>query len=96
MLLKLVAPAAVVVISEYVPDGPVLRSILKPVSLELLSDQARFIWLDETALVVRLEGAVGMLGMAFNESKRNPPVSTTIFSSCWPAEIEMLGFETVW
>jgi galactokinase len=37
-----------------------LRSSLNPVSPLDLSVQARFIWLDETAVAVRLVGAAGV------------------------------------
>jgi hypothetical protein len=37
----------------------VLRSILNPVSLEEASVQERLIWLEETVVAERLEGAAG-------------------------------------
>jgi hypothetical protein len=38
------------------------RSILKPSSFAALSIQARLIWLEETAVAVRLDGAAGGTG----------------------------------
>jgi hypothetical protein len=38
------------------------RSILKPFSFAALSIQARLIWLEETAVAMRLDGAAGGVG----------------------------------
>ena len=45
---------------KFIPS--VERSILKPSSFAALSIQARLIWLEETAVAVRLDGAAGGAG----------------------------------
>ena len=54
-----VAFAAVVLISVQGPEEDGALSIINPVSFVELSFQPRLIWLDDTAVAVRLLGAVG-------------------------------------
>src|SRR6185436_12974215 len=74
-------------ICAYAPP-PLLRSILKPVSFDELSVHVRLIWLVETAVAARFDGAAGVppppptgdgiaVPLCFSTS-RSPPLPSTI------------------
>jgi hypothetical protein len=53
--------APTVAIHDQGPPDDNARSILKPVSFAELSDQARFIWLEDAAVALRPLGATGIV-----------------------------------
>ena len=58
-----IALASVVATKVHGPLEPAARSILKPLSLDEVSIQERFIWDAENAVATRLKGAVGEMAL---------------------------------